>query len=105
MSTGAHAGNFVSSICSGFLYGAFNPHWEFIFYVWAFIGIGWAVLFFFTTYDYFRDVPSIKENEVAILEAYYEAVSKKAVSNSIFFIYSEEHPLQVSIHIIMKVLF
>lgn len=75
--SGAHAGNFLQNLCTGFMLSAFHPNWEYVFYIWGGIGLLWSIIYYFTTYDTYKEVPSITEKEVAIMEAYYEAVSKK----------------------------
>lgn len=75
--SGAHAGNFLQTICTAYMLATFRPHWEYIFYVWGGIGMVWVFIYIFTVYDSYQEVPSMTEKEVVIMDAYYEEVSKK----------------------------
>lgn len=76
--TGAHLGNFLQNLCSGYMLFTFRPHWEYVFYIWGICGASWSIMFFLTTWDSYLLLPTVTDDEKAILDAYYEKVNKKA---------------------------
>lgn len=75
-------GNFGSVTITGFLlYLLEQEKWEFLYYIYGALGIIWALLFFFMTYDNHTKCPEglLKDKEKSKLDQYFTSIQKKEV--------------------------